>query len=185
MLFRSGNDTVTGGAGIDTVLFASAISGVSVNLLAGTANGGAGSDMLVEIENVTGSMFNDALLGDLSSNILDGGGGVDTALYTNAASGVVANLQTGLVTGGAGADTLISIENLTGSAFDDILTGDAGSNVLNGGAGDDSIVGGAGADTADYTGSAAGVTVSLALTGAQNTLGSGTDRKSTRLNSSH
>jgi Ca2+-binding RTX toxin-like protein len=120
-----GNDTVTGGAGIDTVLFASAISGVSVNLLAGTANGGAGSDMLVEIENVTGSMFNDALLGDLSSNILDGGGGVDTALYTNAASGVVANLQTGLVTGGAGADTLISIENLTGSAFDDILTGDA------------------------------------------------------------
>jgi Ca2+-binding RTX toxin-like protein len=170
-----GNDTVTGGAGIDTVLFASAISGVSVNLLAGTANGGAGSDMLVEIENVTGSMFNDALLGDLSSNILDGGGGVDTALYTNAASGVVANLQTGLVTGGAGADTLISIENLTGSAFDDILTGDAGSNVLNGGAGDDSIVGGAGADTADYTGSAAGVTVSLALTGAQNTLGSGTD----------
>ena len=62
-------------------------------------------------------------------------------------------------TGGAGSDTLISIENLTGSAFNDTLTGDASDNVisgragndtLNGGGGDDTLDGGAGTDTASY-----------------------------------
>lgn len=43
-------------------------------------------------------------------------------------------------------DTLISIENLTGSAYADRLIGNAGSNVINGGAGDDLLDGGAGND---------------------------------------
>ena len=42
--------------------------------------------------------------------------------------------------------------------------------------GNDSLDGGAaGSDTASYTDAAAGVTVSLAITTAQNTVGSGTD----------
>ncbi|PSB19819.1 hypothetical protein C7B76_06740 [filamentous cyanobacterium CCP2] len=44
-------------------------------------------------------------------------------------------------------DTLVSIENLTGSAYDDSLIGNAGVNVLNGGAGNDTLRGGAGNDT--------------------------------------
>ena len=41
---------------------------------------------------------------------------------------------------------LSGIENLNGSAFDDVLTGNSGVNVLNGGAGDDLLAGGIGAD---------------------------------------
>ena len=52
-------------------------------------------------------------------------------------------------TGGAGSDTLVSIENLTGSGFNDKLTGDGGGNVLTGGAGADRLEGGAGNDTLD------------------------------------
>jgi serralysin len=47
-------------------------------------------------------------------------------------------------TGGSGSDTLISIENLTGSGFNDSLTGNAGNNVLDGGAGTDFLNGATG-----------------------------------------
>ncbi len=67
---------------------------------------------------------------------------------------------------GAGTDTLISFENLTGSAFNDTLAGNAGDNMLDGGDG---------TDTVSYAGAAAGVTVSLAPDTAQNTGGAGTD----------
>ena len=78
-------------------------------------------------------------------------------------------------TGGAGSDTLIGIENLTGSGFNDMLTGDANANVLSGGAGNDTLDGGAGNDTLDGGAgndtaaygdrAAAAVTVSLASPG--------------------
>ena len=72
------------------------------------------------------------------------------------------NLQTGLGAGGdAQGDTLSGIENIIGSALADVLTGDSGANTLVGGLGADVLNGGAGTDTADYSSSAAGVTVSL------------------------
>jgi Ca2+-binding RTX toxin-like protein len=49
--------------------------------------------------------------------------------------------------GDAEGDTYTSIENATGSIYDDTLYGDAGANVLNGNSGDDYIVDGAGNDT--------------------------------------
>ena len=49
----------------------------------------------------------------------------------------------------AGSDTLIGIENLTGSSFNDALTGDGNANMLSGGAGNDTLDGGAGNDTLD------------------------------------
>jgi Ca2+-binding RTX toxin-like protein len=61
---------------------------------------------------------------------------------------------------GSGIDTLTSIENLTGSLFDDVLTGSSSSNVLigldgndvlNGGNGADTLVGGSGADRFVFT----------------------------------
>ena len=94
--------------------------------------------------------------------ILEGSDGVDdTASYVNAGGangGVFVDLSSGMafdVTNGDW-DKLISIENVTGSAFDDTLAGDDGANVLDGGAGvdlmfgfggNDTLFGGAGDDT--------------------------------------
>ena len=143
-----GNDTLTtienliGGAFDDTLT-----GSTLVNVLDGGAGndtlwGGAGNDTL------TGGVGNDVLLGGAGSDKLTGGDGVDTASYSDATSAVTVNLGlTGAqATGGSGSDTLTTVENLTGSNFNDKLTGSSADNVLDGGLGDDSLVGGAGND---------------------------------------
>jgi len=75
------------------------------------------------------------------------------------------SLLTGLASGGAGnhatGDTFSSVENLTGSNFNDLLNGDNSANVLQGRGGGDFLNGHSGSDTASYAGSNAGVNVSL------------------------
>ncbi|MFZ2451334.1 MAG: calcium-binding protein [Methylovulum miyakonense] len=107
----------------------------------GSANvltGWAGNDRLY------GGDGNDSLKGDSGDDVLSGGNGVDIAHYWTAASGVTVNLGLAVAqnTVGAGIDTLVNIENLNGSGYDDALTGNALSNVLLGGAGNDSLNGG-------------------------------------------
>ena len=131
-----------------------------------------------------GGLGDDFLQGTISDDIINGGAGNDTASFLNAFSGgsstgvtVDLNLQ-GVAqnTIAAGNDTLSGIENLVGSALNDILTGDGNDNVIEGGLGNDTLSGGAGNDTASYAGATAGVTVSLGLQGgAQNTVNAGTD----------
>ena len=58
---------------------------------------------------------------------------------------------------------------------DDLVFGNGGNDTVDGGAGDDTLDGGTGLDTASYASATAGVTVSLAITVAQNTIGAGTD----------
>jgi Ca2+-binding RTX toxin-like protein len=79
-------------------------------------------------------------------------------------------------TGGAGFDTLINIESLRGSAFNDTLTSNGGSSVLEGGAGDDTLIGQVGGnETVSYEHATAGVTVDLSVITAQDTIGAGID----------
>src|SRR5207302_896334 len=120
-------------------------------------------------------------------DVLDGGDGTDTASYADAGSAVTVSLalqHTLQDTGGAGWDLLSHIENLAASALGDVPTGDAGANVLSGlasddphqgGAGNDTLDGGDGTDTAGYSDAASAVTVSLAITTAQDTGGAGSD----------
>ena len=154
----AGNDTLNGGDGNDTANYNGAAAGVTVSLaLAGAQNtGGAGTDTLISIENLTGSRFDDVLTGNGGANVLNGGlgndtlngaGGTDTASYADASGGVSVSLTSGTATGAAGNDTLSNIENLLGSAFNDTLTGNSGVNVLTGGDGDDVLDGSTGADT--------------------------------------
>jgi Ca2+-binding RTX toxin-like protein len=188
----AGNDTFDGGAGIDTVSYDGATSAVTVNLSVGSAQnvgGGQGSDTFTGIEAIQGSQFDDTLTGDSNDNIfiggkgndtLNGSSGNDTASYVDATSAVSVDLnlagQAQAVGGGDGSDTLNSIENLTGSNFNDTLLGNGGNNVLEGGKGDDLLNGGGGLDTASYAHAASGVTVDLNIAGSQNVGGGeGTD----------
>ena len=155
-----GDDLITGGAGVDTATYADAVAGVKVSLVIAAAQNtlGAGKDTLSGIENLTGSGFDDTLTGNAADNVIEGGGGNDkltggagndTASYEMAASGVHVSLAITAIqnTLGAGSDRLSSFENLTGSAFDDVLTGNLQANRLNGGGGSDTLFGGGGGDT--------------------------------------
>jgi len=152
-------------------------------------DGAAGND------HVEGGDGDDILIGGLGDDTLIGGLGIDTASYANETSRVTVNLGTANAqnTTGAGRDTLSGIENLRGSAFNDTLTGSAannlieggdgndsinggnGNDILIGGAGNDTLNGGGGNDTASYIDATGGVTVSLAITNAQNTVNAGSD----------
>src|SRR5262249_2512757 len=132
---------------------------VNVSLQTGIGSGGdAAGDNLVGIANLTGSNFNDVLEGDGGNNVLKGGNGIDTLGYEHAGAGVTVslNLTSAQNTIGAGTDIVSTFENLTGSAFDDLLVGKSGVNILfaldgndtlNGSSGADTMVGGNGNDT--------------------------------------
>jgi len=173
-----GNDVVNGGIGTDWADYQLDVRGVTVNLDSGTAtDGSGGTDTLRNIEYVSGSRFNDTLIGNGRANYLRGnrgnddltGGGnesstaADWADYTFDPAGVSASIADGRGRDGwGGTDTYTAVENLTGSAFADVLQGDAGINWLRGRNGADSLDGGAGLDWADFRADPAGVTVNLA-----------------------
>jgi Ca2+-binding RTX toxin-like protein len=89
-----------------------------------------------------GNDGDDHLFGGEGADVLNGGNGRDWASYDDAAAGVYVVLITGAGYGGeAAGDTLISIENLSGSAFGDVLISDDGINYINGNGGNDLIFG--------------------------------------------
>ena len=186
-------------------------------------DGHGGRDTLVSIENVVGSSHDDwlagnaddnwlrglsgddtlrggagtdTLIGDAGDDRLDGGLGVDVAYYAEAGAGVVVKLWKGVaeIDGDGGSDTLVSIENVVGSGFDDFIAGDHRDNFLNGWLGDDTLRGGSGDDTleggaghdllhggeghdmADYSTAASGVVVKLWKGVAENDGEGGQDR---------
>jgi len=145
-----GDDSLDGGGDVDTADYTATTAGVVVDLAGGTATGSEiGTDTLTAIEDVIGGSGNDTLGGDSADNVLDGGGGIDTAEYS-ASPGVDANLGNGMATDGlGGTDTLLNIENLTGGDGDDTLTGDEGANALAGAGGSDILDGGDDADALD------------------------------------
>jgi Ca2+-binding RTX toxin-like protein len=116
-------ETFDGLGGIDTIDYSTVTQAVKVDLSKGTASGGGGKDKLSNIENITGSNFNDQLTGDGQDNLIDGGLGKDT------------------LKGAAGNDTLM------GGDGNDVLQGDAGEDTLDGGLGNDKMTGGKDNDT--------------------------------------
>jgi Ca2+-binding RTX toxin-like protein len=125
-----GNDSIVGGGGNDTI------------------NGAKGWDTIL------GGEGNDILTGATGDDSLDGGNGIDTASYSISTDGVTVNLTTGVGGStiptpgvGSGTDTLVNIENVIGSAYNDSLTGDGGANVLTAGTGNDTLAGAGGSDT--------------------------------------
>ena len=97
-------------------------------------------------DRMQGGAGDDSLQGQAGHDILDGGAGIDTASYQSAAGDVSVYLNFGLSRGADGRDTLVNVENLRGSDFDDRLIGDGGSNSFLGGDGNDIIKGKGGDD---------------------------------------
>ena len=193
----TGNDELHGGAGWDGL-----IGGDGDDILDGGSGpdhmiGGAGDDTYY----VDDAPYDDAL-GDI---VEEGeNAGTDTAITsvsirviygvsaglpnievirTSSAAGTAAIDITGndlnnTITGNAGANMLDGVAGddlLNGGKGNDSLIGGDANDVLNGGLGDDTLDGGAGIDTASYAGLGSGVTVSLAVTSAQNTGAGGID----------
>ena len=118
------------------------------NLLVGSVNsdqifGYGGNDRLF------GDSGDDTLSGGSGSNLLNGGFGNDTADYSSSAHGLFISLATGETTNAFNNsfDTLLSIENVTGSNFNDTIYGDDGNNRIMAGGGNDTVLGGLGYDS--------------------------------------
>jgi Ca2+-binding RTX toxin-like protein len=103
-------------------------------------------------DTINGLGGNDTLDGLAGDDTLNGGDGSDTASFASWSEAVVAGLGNsgnGFATNADGTenDTLLSIENLSGSAFNDSLNGNDSNNVLTGGDGHDNLFGRGGDDT--------------------------------------
>lgn len=173
---NAGADILDGGDGVDFVQYKTSSAGVTIDLANNIAFGGdAEGDVLINIENVMGSEHSDILKGDTGANILfggagddelyagdgndlllggagadllNGGNGNDRISYEDSSAGVTVALNSNVagIGGDAEGDVILGVEELKGSAFNDVLTGDAGANMLFGLDGDDNIIGGAGND---------------------------------------
>ncbi|TPG97207.1 type I secretion C-terminal target domain-containing protein, partial [Pseudomonas caspiana] len=117
----AGNDLLDGGTGVDTASYAHATAGVTVNLgvLGAQNTGGAGTDTLTAIENLTGSNFNDSLTGDNHSNIINGGLGNDMLNGGGGDDFLIGGLGNNTLTGGSGTDTF---QWLKGNSGHDVVT---------------------------------------------------------------
>jgi hypothetical protein len=158
--------TVDGGAGDDTINGMAGGSAFTVS--GGTDEGDVDGSAFVAVENLVGGAGADTfnlsadLTGDAvggngndtffvndggSASQIDGGAGVDTQSYANRTGGVT-----------VGVETLVNMENLVGSGFDDtiLLAGDVGNDM--------SVDGGAGIDTFDVEGVGSTVSGNLSVT---------------------
>lgn len=124
------------------------------DVLVGTADddvicGLGGDDRLIGLEGndvLLGGPGNDSLLGGPGNDTLDGGSGSrDRASWTDSDGPISANLAMGVAVG-EGTDTLVDIEDMFGSEFDDALRGDSGPNHIWGAGGNDQIAGAGGPD---------------------------------------
>lgn len=132
LLTGSGNVNATGNA--------------DANILTGNAGNN-------HLRGLDGDDWLNASLG--GNDTLDGGGGTDTATFAQLSHFGIrswrleADLTTGQADTGAHTAQLIGIENLSGTAGQDILRGDAGDNVLRGLTSNDWLQGRGGNDTLD------------------------------------
>ncbi|MEY4980459.1 MAG: hypothetical protein RLZZ352_2729, partial [Pseudomonadota bacterium] len=136
--------------GVDTVVLLSGVDRFTLGAnIEGAMIDSAGSVSL------TGNDLDNALLVGDGDHTIDGGAGIDVIsfilvtgdVFTGEGISINLSLSSAQATGDSGIYTLLNIENLAGSEYDDHLIGNSGDNMLDGDAGDDTLDGGEGADT--------------------------------------
>lgn len=178
-----------GGPGFDIATFFQVECGVTANLAKRTARWRCstygGRARLVGIEGLTGTIFQDTLIGDAKTNELFGdrgadtlrGGGGDDILSGNAGADLVVGANGGdVVFGSGGRDKLVGSggpDFLFGMGGEDRLLGGGGQDVLAGGPGSDRMDAGAGVDTISFYRSRRSVRANL---GTGRATGEGADR---------
>ncbi|MEH3123700.1 MAG: M10 family metallopeptidase C-terminal domain-containing protein [Sphingomonas phyllosphaerae] len=111
----AGDDWLDGGIGVDTISYAGATAGVTVDLRRTDAQdtGGAGIDTISNFENVTASAFSDTIYGDDGANMIRDGVGGDDRIYGMGGDDILGiartygqPAQTVLIDGGTGNDLI-------------------------------------------------------------------------------
>ncbi|UQS15262.1 calcium-binding protein [Pseudomonas sp. HS6] len=156
-----GADVIDGREGIDTVWYLNSTAAVNINLQTGVNQGGdAQGDVLINVESIIGTHFNDILTGNALVNVLEGGLGNDT-IYGGDGNDVIygglntqpgpfavdvaaAGPQADMLFGGNGNDKIISAPDDRGT----IAYGEAGNDTVyvvsgtaDGGEGNDDLLG--------------------------------------------
>lgn len=169
LLGAYGNQEFAGSAGADTVFgtnYDDIISGYQID----PRGGGSVEHFNPANDVLFGFDGNDLFFGGAGNNTLYGGEGDDTASYQYANRGIVVDMsktftdangtyyevlnghmyrlnKNGEMVEVIGYDKNYSIENIVGSAHDDIIRGDDGDNIIVSGDGNDTLAGRGGADT--------------------------------------
>lgn len=151
------------GYGVERIRFADGVSWTLADILANTAvngtaaaetlNGTAYDDYLYGLagnDTINGGAGDDVIIGGAGADVIDGGDGSDTISYATSTAAVTVRTYEGVGYGGdAQGDSFSGIDNLIGSAFNDVLNGGSKSNTLFGLDGNDTIYGLDGADLID------------------------------------
>ena len=153
------DDEIHGGLGLDIVIYDTAPAGIVANLQTGVIEDGfGGTDLVDDVEGVTGSRLDDVIRGDGADNVLDGRAGADTLIGRSGADDLGGDAGPDFLKGGPGRDELRGgdgrdelignrgQDQLFGGDGRDDLAGNRGQDQLNGGFGSDELTGGRGGD---------------------------------------
>lgn len=168
-----GNDTVYAGEGNDTI------------------NGGAGNDFLdgnVGDDTMSGGIGDDVYTVDSAGDVVieNAGEGTDEVRASINYSLVGTEIENLTITGAEGRTATgndyankikgsVGGDNISGLGGNDSISAGDGNDTVDGGAGNDWMDGGDGTDVLSYASATGAVTVSLAISGNQNTGGAGID----------
>jgi Ca2+-binding RTX toxin-like protein len=172
----AGDDVIDGGKGWDMVDYTSYHGSLSIALQdkgkTQVYGDGVHRDTLVSIEQIVGGFGDDYFVGNKANNVFSGGaghdyfvasGGYDTyngdagydlVDFSRIGTGVTFKIEdksgATRVYGGDGSyDVLISIENVIGTKYNDVIRGGGEDNNFRGMAGNDTLIGGASGDVLD------------------------------------
>ena len=151
----TGDDTVSGGSGRDTLNVAGAGDGgllISLDMQGLAQDTGQGLLTLTGIENISGSDFDDTLLGSRKGDVLTGAWGSDILNGDGGGDILYGDGQISVDTGWFGATGPIAtwaqaLDRAGDANGDDTLFGGFGADVIAGGFGADALWGDAGPDT--------------------------------------